>query len=246
MSTAIPPLVIFALVAAIALCGVGIWAAIELARTARSSRKLADDLDERVPPLADKLDVTVDAFNAELLRVDIIVDQLEGAVDRFTGTAETVREVVDAPIHLVSEVAERFRHGFRRRGGRRARHPQPPSDQPQAEVVLLDADADRNVDLGEDLDADLDADVADAERMGEFEDGPSVIATAPPETVAGLVAEAEPEAAEPEIEPEADERDAIIEIEPAAPQPPTLNETEPGGIEQSDSATSSTDEPEEA
>ena len=115
MSTAIPLLVIIALVAAVALCGVGIWAAIEMAKAARAARRLAEDVDSRVVPLADKLDVSVDAFNAELLRVDIIVDQLEGAVDRLAGTADTVREVVDAPIHLVSEVAERVRHGLRRR-----------------------------------------------------------------------------------------------------------------------------------
>jgi len=57
--------------------------------------------------------------------VDLIVDQVEGAVDRLTETAETVREVVDAPIHLVNEVADRVRRGFRRRGHGRdhgARH----------------------------------------------------------------------------------------------------------------------------
>lgn len=116
VSTAIPPLIVVALVAAVAFAAAGIWAALEVGKAARSSRRLAEDLDERVVPLTDKLDVSVDAFNAELLRVDGIVDQLEGAVDRFSGTAETVREVVDAPIHLVSEVAERFRRGLKRRG----------------------------------------------------------------------------------------------------------------------------------
>jgi hypothetical protein len=167
VSTTIPLLVIVALVAAIALCGVGIWAAIELAKTARSSRRLADDLDQRVPPLVDKLDVSVDAFNAELLRVDLMVDQLEGAVNRFSGTAETVREVVDAPIHLVNEVAERVRHGFRRRGSqaRRGAHPQPPSGEPPAEVVLLDTGAD----------AGEEATSAAAATVFEDDDTPSII-----------------------------------------------------------------------
>ena len=115
--------------------------ALEVAKAARSSRRLADDLDERMVPLADKADVSVDAFNAELLRVDLILDQVEDAVNRFTGTAETVRGVVDAPIHLVTEMAERFRSGLRRRGT----HPsepgaatQRPDNEAGVTVVLAD------------------------------------------------------------------------------------------------------------
>ncbi len=186
MSTAIPLLSVIALVAAVALCGVGIWAAIEMAKAARSTRQLTDDLDQRLVPLSEKLDVTVDALNAELLRVDLIVDQLEGAVDRFTGTANTVREVVDAPIHLVSEVADRFRHGFRRRGSHARRaHPQPPSDEQQAEVVLLDAAAASDEEP---------ADAAVGEPLVEGENRPSVI-MAEPEM--GSTIEPEPEAGEP-------------------------------------------------
>jgi hypothetical protein len=114
VNSPIPTLIVVALLAAIALCGVAIWAAIEVARTARSSRRLAENLDERVVPLTEKVDISVDALNAELMRVDIIVDQVEGVVGRFTETAESVREVVDAPIHLVTGVADRLRRGLRR------------------------------------------------------------------------------------------------------------------------------------
>ncbi len=142
MSTAIPLLSIVALLVAIAVGGVAIWAGIEVAKAARSSRRLADDLDARVMPLADKLDVSVDAFNAELLRVDLIVNQLESAVDRFSDTAETVRDVVDAPIHLVNEVADRVRRGLRRRQGSHARNERPDSaEESLVNVVLLDESA---------------------------------------------------------------------------------------------------------
>jgi hypothetical protein len=218
VSTAIPLLSVIALVAAVALCGVGIWAAIEMAKAARSTRQLTDDLDQRLVPLSEKLDVTVDALNAELLRVDLIVDQLEGAVDRFTGTADTVREVVDAPIHLVSEVADRFRHGFRRRGSHARRaHPQPPSDEQQAEVVLLDAAAASDEEP---------VDAAVGEPLVEGENRPSVI-MAEPEM--GPTIEPEPEAGEP---------GPVNDFEPLEIDPPE--------IEPLDETTSSTDEPEEA
>lgn len=218
VSTAIPLLVVIALVAAVALCGVGIWAAIELAKAARSSRKLADDLDERVVPLTDKLDVSVDAFNAELLRVDMIVDQLEGAVDRFTGTADTVREVVDAPIHLVTEVAERVRKGFRRRAPRPKPHePELAGSLPEAqgvEVVFIDSDD--QPDLS-----------ADAERRGSEDTSviefPTEVASTEPGPEPAALGSAEADTA-PQLER-------------------TLDSDEPESLEQS---TTQTKDPEEA
>ena len=178
MSTAIPLLSVIALVAAVALCGVGIWAAIEMAKAARSTRQLTDDLDQRLVPLSEKLDVTV-----------------------------------DAPIHLVSEVADRFRHGFRRRGSHARRaHPQPPSDEQEAEVVLLDAAAASDEEP---------ADAAVGEPLVEGENRPSVI-MAEPEM--GSTIEPEPEAGElgpvndhepPEIEPLDDTTSSTDEPEEA-------------------------------
>jgi len=63
-------LAIVALIAATTLCGVGVWAAIEIARTAREVRGSVGQTTERIVPLLDKADITVDAVNAELLRVD--------------------------------------------------------------------------------------------------------------------------------------------------------------------------------
>jgi methyl-accepting chemotaxis protein len=103
------------LVAASALCGVGIWALIESVRTARSLRQLADDLDVRLVPLLDKADVTVDATNAELLRIDQIVTRVEEVTDRLSDTSRAVQEVANAPAEIVNELAERLRRAWKTR-----------------------------------------------------------------------------------------------------------------------------------
>ncbi len=82
-----PRLLAVLLVVASALCGVAIWALTEAVKTARSPGSLADDLDTRLVPLLDKADVTVDAMNAELLRIDQIVTRVEEVTDRVSSTS---------------------------------------------------------------------------------------------------------------------------------------------------------------
>lgn len=100
---------------ACALCGVAIWALAEVVKTARSVRTLSDDLDARVVPLIDKLDVSVDALNAELLRVDAIVTRFEDISDRVDSTSRTVQEVANAPVEIVTDLADRVRRAWRTR-----------------------------------------------------------------------------------------------------------------------------------
>lgn len=103
------------LVAASALCGVGIWALIESVKTARSVRQLSDDMDARLVPLLDKADVTVDAMNAELLRVDQILTQFEEVSDRVSSTTRTVQEVANAPSEIYNDLADRVRRAWKGR-----------------------------------------------------------------------------------------------------------------------------------
>jgi hypothetical protein len=103
------------LVVASVLCAVGIWAFVEAARSARSVRILSDDLDARVMPLLDKADITVDALNAELLRIDTIVSQIEEITDRVESTSRTVQGVANAPGEIVTDIADRVRHAWKRR-----------------------------------------------------------------------------------------------------------------------------------
>ncbi|HEY5541116.1 MAG TPA: hypothetical protein VIL41_06660, partial [Coriobacteriia bacterium] len=97
------------LVLASALCAVGMWALREGVRTARSARVLADDLDARSVPLLEKADITIDALNAELLRVDGIVSRIEEITDRVESTSRTVQGVANAPAEIVTDIADRVR-----------------------------------------------------------------------------------------------------------------------------------------
>ena len=103
------------LVVASALCGVAIWALTQVVSTARSVRTLANDLDDRVVPLLGKAEVTVDALNAELLRIDGIVSRFEEISDRVGNTSRTVQEVATAPVEFAGEIADRVRQAWRNR-----------------------------------------------------------------------------------------------------------------------------------
>lgn len=108
MTVATSILLILLLVAAIAACVALVWLATEAVKTSRSLGKLSDDLDNRLVPLLDKADVTIDAVNMELLRIDGIVTTVEDATGRASDAAETVRDVVNAPVELVGELGVRL------------------------------------------------------------------------------------------------------------------------------------------
>lgn len=108
-------LLIVLLVAASVACGFVIWAVTELVATLRSTRKLADDLDASLMPLLEKTDVTVDAINIELLRIDEIVTRVEEVTNRVSATSRTVQDVANAPAEIVSEIAGRVRNAFKSR-----------------------------------------------------------------------------------------------------------------------------------
>jgi hypothetical protein len=109
------------IVVATVACGVAIWALAEAVKTLRSVRTLSDDLDVRVVPLLDKVDVSVDAINAELLRIDVIVTRFEEISDRVDATSRTVHDVANAPVEIVTDIADRVRHAWR---SRKSAHPE--------------------------------------------------------------------------------------------------------------------------
>ena len=106
-------LLVVLLVAASALCGVAVWALVDMVKTSRSARGLSDDTRERLVPLLDKADVTVDALNAEILRVDAIITQLERTSSRVSHASETISEIVNAPGEIVGDVAGRVRRAWK-------------------------------------------------------------------------------------------------------------------------------------
>ena len=104
-----PVLTAVLLIAAIVLCATGIWAFVRVSLASRSVKRLADDFQARMVPLAEKADVTVDAMNAELLRVDAIVSQIEEVSERVSAASSAVATIVNAPMGAVSELGERLR-----------------------------------------------------------------------------------------------------------------------------------------
>lgn len=112
---AVTALLIVLLVAASAACGALVWALRELVATARSVRTLSDEMSIRLVPLAEKADITIDAANAELLRIDAAITRFEDASVRVSAASGTLSEIVHAPASLVNEAADRIRHAWKHR-----------------------------------------------------------------------------------------------------------------------------------
>ncbi|MBI5231130.1 MAG: hypothetical protein HY876_03075 [Coriobacteriales bacterium] len=108
-------LVLVLIVAALGLTGVAAWASVEVARTARSVRQITDQLDGKFPPLIDKADASLDLLNAEMMRIDGIVSQVEEVSDRMNTTSETVNDVVRAPLAFIVGFADRVRRAREQR-----------------------------------------------------------------------------------------------------------------------------------
>lgn len=110
------------LVLASLLCvivSVAAWQLVVAARSWRGTSEalsaLAEESTRRLVPLAEKADVTVDALNAELLRVDLIVSRFEEVADRAASIANAPSEIGERLRHVISTATSK-----RRAGGARA------------------------------------------------------------------------------------------------------------------------------
>lgn len=128
-------LLVVLLIAASALCGVAIWALREMIATARSVRALSDDTRLRLVPLLDKADITVDAVNAELLRVDAIITQVEEASARVSHASDTISDIVSTPAEIVNDVAVRVRRAWKDRRRSADTAPQPEAESESGDRV---------------------------------------------------------------------------------------------------------------
>lgn len=91
-------LLIVLVVVAIAALGVLIWVLVGAMDTLRSVRRLADDADATVIPLTAKADATLDLVNAEVMRIDLIVDQVSDMVERVEATRRAAETTVDSAV----------------------------------------------------------------------------------------------------------------------------------------------------
>lgn len=109
-----PPVLVTTLViAGLIVCGFAVYALVEAVRTLRVARRFIDDMDERLVPLLAKVDVTVDAVNAELLRIDGIVSTFEDVSDKVSTTTNVVHGAMNAPMEAVNAVGSRLRDAWR-------------------------------------------------------------------------------------------------------------------------------------
>lgn len=64
-----------------------------------------EDVRSRLVPLLDKADVTVDAVNAELLRIDAIVSQAEEVGDAVSTASGFIRSPVNSAAQGIARIA---------------------------------------------------------------------------------------------------------------------------------------------
>lgn len=64
-----------------------------------------EEVRERLVPLLDKADVTVDAVNAELLRIDAIVSQAEEVGDAVSTASGFIRSPVNSAANGIARIA---------------------------------------------------------------------------------------------------------------------------------------------
>ena len=99
-------------VALVALSGTAIWALVVIAGAAKSTRHLAETLDAKLPPLIDHANGTLESVDAEMVRVDDIVAQLEDVSDRVSSTTRVASEIVNAPVAAVAGLGDGLRKFF--------------------------------------------------------------------------------------------------------------------------------------
>jgi uncharacterized protein YoxC len=100
-------------VALIVLACVAVWGVREIVGSARSVRRLSDDLHATLPGLIERADGTLVAVNAELVRVNGVVTQLEDVSDRVSSTTRAAQEMVEGPAAAVAGLTEGARRFFK-------------------------------------------------------------------------------------------------------------------------------------
>lgn len=99
----------------VVLAAVGIYAVFMLVRTLGETRAFMTETRERLTPLLEKADVTLDAVNAELLRLDGIVTQVEEVSGTVSSTTRVASEFIRSPVNKFAEVGSKLIGAFRTR-----------------------------------------------------------------------------------------------------------------------------------
>lgn len=81
--------------------------------TSDEARKAVSEVRESIVPTMGKVDVAVDAVNANLLRLDSIMGDIEETTEQVASASQAVSNLVNAPVDVVSTLADRFRKMWR-------------------------------------------------------------------------------------------------------------------------------------
>lgn len=95
--------------AALVLVGVALYALFAVMAAVKELREAVEDVRSRLVPLLDKADVTLDAANAELLRLDGLVSQVENVGDVMSSAGEFIRSPVSAAAGGLARIARSFK-----------------------------------------------------------------------------------------------------------------------------------------
>lgn len=87
--------------------GYGVWVVVTSANRLVAA---VEDVRVRLVPLLEKADITVDAVNAELLRIDAIVSQAEEVGEAVSSASDFIRSPVNTAAQKLAKMARSFRN----------------------------------------------------------------------------------------------------------------------------------------
>lgn len=109
-----------------------IYALVQIGRLVGKVSHEMEELTARVNPILEKADVSVDALNADLLRVDGILSNVEEISSAAASATRAVESVTSAPLEIATNLADRLRHmikEFRSGASREHREDVPPESE---------------------------------------------------------------------------------------------------------------------
>lgn len=95
-------------VVAIVLSIAALYAIVVIVKAVRGISTAVEDVRVRLVPLLEKADVTVDAANAELLRLDAIVTQAEEVGEAVSSASDFIRSPVNSAAQGLARVLRSF------------------------------------------------------------------------------------------------------------------------------------------
>lgn len=95
-------------VAALALTFLALYALVVVIKAVREIQIAVEDVRVRLVPLLEKADITVDAANAELLRLDAIVTQAEEVGEAVSSASDFIRSPVNTAAQGIARALRSF------------------------------------------------------------------------------------------------------------------------------------------